>query len=178
VLVCNHVSFIDVVLMKAASPRPIVFIMDHRIYKTPGLSWFFKLCKTIPVAPKSEDPEAYEHSFAVAQRVLKDGDLLGIFPEGGITRDGTLGPFKPGILKILAHAKEAGVQPPVIPMALTNMWGSYFSRIEKDGAMTRPFRRGMLNRVGLNIGEPVPAEMTTPELLHGRVLELLKSNAT
>lgn len=177
VLVCNHVSFIDVVLMKAASPRPIVFIMDHRIFKTPGLNWFFKLCKAIPVAPKNEDPQAYEHSFAVAQRVLKEGDLIGIFPEGGLTRDGTLQTFKPGLLKILAHAKEAGVEPPVVPMALTHLWGSYFSRIEKDGAMTRPFRRGMFNRVGLNIGQPIAPEAVTMDGLQATVAQLMSQTA-
>jgi 1-acyl-sn-glycerol-3-phosphate acyltransferase len=178
VVVCNHVSFVDVVLMMAASPRPIVFVMDHCIYHARGLHWFFKLCKAIPVAPKHEDMQAYERSFKRSQRVLANGDLLGIFPEGGITQDGSLQPFKPGILKILAHAKEAGVEPPVIPMGLTNMWGSFFSKIEKNGAMTRPFRRGLFNRVGLNIGAPIAAQTTTPELLHGRVEELLKSKAT
>jgi 1-acyl-sn-glycerol-3-phosphate acyltransferase len=177
VLVCNHVSFIDVVLMMAASPRPIVFIMDHRIYKTKGLHWFFRLCKAIPVAPKNEDPEAYEHSFKVAQRVLNEGDLIGIFPEGGLTKDGMLQTFKPGLLKILAHAKEAGVVPVVVPMALTNLWGSYFSRIEKDGAMTRPFRRGMFNRVGLNIDQPVAADAVTMDGLQATVAQLLSQPA-
>jgi 1-acyl-sn-glycerol-3-phosphate acyltransferase len=173
ILVCNHVSFVDAVLLMAASPRPIVFVMDHRIFKFPVLGWFFRLAKAIPIAPKSEDPALYNASFAAAGKVLREGDLLAIFPEGGITRDGTLQEFKGGIMKILFEAKTHGVVPDVIPMALTNLWGSFFSRIEKNGAMVRPFRRGLLNRVGLNVGAPVAAQHAQPELLKARVQSLL-----
>ncbi len=177
VLVCNHVSFVDAILMKAASPRPIYFVMDHRIFRIPVLGALFKLAKAIPVASRTDDPAAYEKAFERAAQVLRDGDLLAIFPEGGITRDGTLQPFKGGIMKILERAQQDGVAPPVIPMALTNLWGSFFSRIEQvDGervAMVRPFRRGILSRVGLNVGAPVPAEQVQPELLHERVKNLL-----
>jgi 1-acyl-sn-glycerol-3-phosphate acyltransferase len=173
ILTCNHVSFVDAILLMAASPRPIVFVMDHRIFKMPVLGWFFKLAKAIPIAPKSEDPAAYEAAFTAAGKVLKEGDMLAIFPEGGITRDGTLQEFKGGIMKILSEAKLQGIEPPVIPMALTNLWGSYFSRIEKDGAMVRPFRRGLLNRVGLNVGAAMPAASVQPDLLKQRVSALL-----
>jgi 1-acyl-sn-glycerol-3-phosphate acyltransferase len=173
ILACNHVSFVDAVLLMAASPRPIVFVMDHRIFKMPVLGWFFKLAKAIPIAPKSEDPAAYEAAFVAAGKVLKEGDLLAIFPEGGITKDGTLQEFKGGIMKILEQAKAQGIEPSVIPMALTNLWGSYFSRIEKDGAMVRPFRRGLFNRVGLNVGAAMPAESVEPDLLKRRVAVLL-----
>jgi 1-acyl-sn-glycerol-3-phosphate acyltransferase len=168
VLVCNHVSFVDAVLLMAASPRPIYFVMDHRIFKYPVLGWLFKLAKAIPIAPRKEDPAAYEAAFDAAAKVLREGDLLAIFPEGGITRDGTLQEFKGGIMKILER------QPvPVIPMALTNLWGSFFSRIEEGGAMVRPFRRGLFNRVGLNVGAPVPAVAVQPALLREKVAGLL-----
>jgi 1-acyl-sn-glycerol-3-phosphate acyltransferase len=156
------------VLLLAASPRPIRFIMDHRIFKVPVLGWLFKLGKAIPIAPRAEDPAAYDAAFAAAAQVLREGDLLAIFPEGGITRDGSLQEFKGGIMKILEQ------QPvPVIPMALTNLWGSFFSRIEKGGAMVRPFRRGWFNRVGLNVGEPMAASEVQPEGLRERVAGLL-----
>jgi 1-acyl-sn-glycerol-3-phosphate acyltransferase len=161
VLVCNHVSFVDAILLMAASPRPIHFVMDHRIFQTPVLGWLFKLAKAIPIAPHKEDPATYEAAFARAAEVLREGDLLAIFPEGGITFDGQLQPFKGGIMKILDHARDDGLQVPVIPMALTNLWGSYFSRIELRGgrnvAMVKPLRRGLFNRVGLEVGEPVAA---------------------
>ncbi len=91
ILVCNHVSFIDPVLLMAASPRPIVFIMDHQIFRTPLLGWFFKLAKAIPIAPQKVEPETYAQAFARARAVLDGGDLLCIFPEGAITRDGETG---------------------------------------------------------------------------------------
>ncbi|MDF2462628.1 MAG: glycerol acyltransferase [Ramlibacter sp.] len=168
VLVCNHVSFVDAVLLMAASPRPIYFIMDHRIFKVPVLGWLFRLARAIPIAPRMEDPAAYEAAFAAAAKVLQDGDLLAIFPEGGITRDGTLQEFKGGIMKILERQAV-----PVIPMALTNLWGSYFSRVEEGGAMVRPFRRGLFNRVGLNVGAPVPAAQVQPDVLRTHVAHLL-----
>jgi 1-acyl-sn-glycerol-3-phosphate acyltransferase len=168
ILVCNHVSFVDAVLLMAASPRPIRFVMDHRIFRTPVLGWLFRLAKAIPIAPQRDDPQAYARAFEQAQAVLADGELLGIFPEGGITRDGSLGEFKGGVMKILQ------AQPvPVVPLALQNLWGSYFSRIENGQAMVRPFRRGLFSRVSLIAGEPVPPQAATPELLRGRVAGLL-----
>ena len=177
VLLANHVSFVDAVLLMSASPRPIRFLMDHRIFQVPLLGWLFKLAKAIPIAPQSEDPVAYRRAFDEAAQVLREGDLLGIFPEGSITRDGQLQPFKAGVMKVLEQALADGLAVPVVPMALTNLWGSYFSRIEKAGAMVRPFRRGLFNRVGLNVGAAVPAAQVTPELLHQRVAALLEQDA-
>jgi 1-acyl-sn-glycerol-3-phosphate acyltransferase len=173
VLVCNHVSFVDAVLLMAASPRPIYFVMDHRIFKVPVLGWLFKLAKAIPIASRKEDPVAYEAAFDAAAKVLREGDLLAIFPEGGITRDGTLQEFKGGVMKVLERAAADGVHPPVIPMALTNLWGSFFSRVEQGGAMVRPFRRGFYSRVGLNVGSPVPPAQVQPDLLRRHVALLL-----
>ena len=176
VLICNHVSFIDPVLLMAASPRPIYFVMDHRIFKMPVLGWFFRLVKAIPIAPRTEDPAMYEAAFEAAAKVLRDGNLLAIFPEGGITKNGDLQPFKGGIMKILGNAQRDGLDVPVIPMALTNLWGSFFSRVEKGQAMVRPFRRGLLSRVGLTAGTLLPAAQVTPEILHAQVLQLLISS--
>ena len=173
VLTCNHVSFVDPVLLMAASPRPIYFVMDHRIFKMPLLGWFFKLARAIPIAPRSEDPVLYEAAFEAAAKVLRGGDLLAIFPEGGITRDGELQAFKGGIMKILENAERDGVQAPVIPMALTNLWGSFFSKVERGQAMVSPFRRGMWSRVGLQVGEPMAARTVEPQGLRDTVTRLL-----
>jgi 1-acyl-sn-glycerol-3-phosphate acyltransferase len=168
VIVCNHVSFIDVVLLMAASPRPIRFLMDHRIFHTPVLGWLFRLAKAIPIAPRGEDPAAYEAAFEAADQVLAEGELLGIFPEGGLTVDGRLQPFKGGIVKILARRPV-----PVVPMALVNLWGSFFSRVEGGRAMARPFRRGLWNRVALVAAPALAAEQVTPEGLQDTVASLL-----
>jgi 1-acyl-sn-glycerol-3-phosphate acyltransferase len=170
ILVANHVSFVDAIVLMAASPRPIRFIMDHRIFKVPVLGWLFKLAKAIPVASQKEDPAAYAAAFDAADRVLSEGDLLCIFPEGGITRDGTLQEFKGGVMKILERRPV-----PVVPIALQNLWGSYFSRIENGTAMVRPFRRGFWSPVGLVAGEAVPPQQANPALLRTRVQALLQA---
>ncbi|WP_119157514.1 MFS transporter [Caldimonas tepidiphila] len=167
-LVCNHVSFVDAVLLMAASPRPIRFIMDHRIFATPVLGTLFRLAKAIPIAPHRENPAVYERAFAEARRVLDEGELLCIFPEGGITRDGTLQPFKGGVMKILETHPV-----PVVPLALRNLWGSFFSRVEGGRAMVRPWRRGLFNAVTLVAGAPLPAAEVSPGLLQERVARLL-----
>jgi 1-acyl-sn-glycerol-3-phosphate acyltransferase len=172
VLTCNHVSFVDAVLLMAASPRPIRFVMDHRIFKTPVLGTMFKLAKAIPIAPRGEDAATYDHAFAEVKRVLAAGDLVGIFPEGAITKTGELLPFKGGIMKILEQQAV-----PVIPAALQNLWGSYFSRVEQGQAMTRPFRRGAFSRVGLVVGPAMAPETVTPQSLQAQVQALLDSDA-
>ncbi len=168
ILVCNHVSFIDAVVLMAASPRPIRFIMDHRIFATPLLGTLFRLGKAIPIAPQKEDPAAYERAFEQARRVLAEGDLLCIFPEGGITKDGSLGEFKGGVMKILQTNPV-----PVVPLALQNLWGSFFSRAEGGAAMVKPFRRGFFSPVGLVAGPALPAAEVTPAVLRERVAGLL-----
>jgi 1-acyl-sn-glycerol-3-phosphate acyltransferase len=169
ILVCNHVSFVDPVLLMAASPRPIRFIMDHNIFKMPVLGWFFKLAKAIPIAPQREDPAAYEQAFVQARQVLAEGDLLCIFPEGALTRDGELGEFKGGVMKVLETNPV-----PVIPLALQNLWGSFFSR-KGGAAMSKPFRRGWFSRVGLVAGDALPPAGVTPATLRERVAGLLAS---
>jgi 1-acyl-sn-glycerol-3-phosphate acyltransferase len=173
ILVCNHVSFVDPVLLMAASPRPIRFIMDHEIFRTPVLGWFFRLAKAIPIAPQKVDPQVYEQAFARAKEVLDDGDLLCIFPEGGISRDGEIAEFKGGVMRLLAANPV-----PVVPIALQNLWGSFFSRVEEGQAMVRPFRRGFFSRVGLAAGAPVAAREATLETLQQRVAELLGDGAS
>ena len=163
----------------AASLQPICFVMDHRIFKMPVLGWLFRLAKAIPIAPRSEDPAASEAAFEAAAKVLRQGELLAIFPEGGITRNGELQVFKGGIMKILENARRDGLTVPVIPMALTNLWGSFFSRVEQVNgqpvAMVRPFRRGVFSRVGLNAGAAMTPAEVQPELLRARVATLMKA---
>ena len=167
ILVCNHVSFIDPVLLMAASPRPIRFIMDHEIFRIPVLGAFFRLAKAIPIAPQRVDPAIYDAAFAQARKVLDEGDLLCIFPEGAISRDGALAEFKGGVMKLLETNPV-----PVVPLALQNLWGSFFSRAG-GRAMTKPFRRGFFNRVGLVAGPAVSPAAASTALLKDRVSALL-----
>lgn len=166
ILVANHVSFADAVILMGSSPRPIRFIMDYRIFKTPILGFIFRHSGAIPIAPAKENAQLMEQAFQHASAALDNGELVGIFPEGAITRDGEMQPFRPGISRIL-QANPV----PVVPMALAGLWGSFFSRID-GSAMKNPFRRGAFSRIDLHIGPAVAAANATPETLYAKVLAL------
>lgn len=166
VLVCNHVSFADAVVLMAASPRPVRFVMDHRIFKVPLMSWFFRQARAIPIAPAYEDPALLVKAYDDVAAALRDGDLVCIFPEGKITATGEINAFKQGVQQIIQRTPVT-----VVPMALRGLWGSFFSR-KGGAAMTRPFRRGILSRLELVVGEPVPPELATPEGLQQMVTAL------
>jgi len=168
VLVCNHVSFVDWIVIAGMVRRPVRFVMDHRIAKMPFARILFERGKTIPIAPAKEDPSLMEKAFERIAAELRDGEIVCIFPEGKLTADGRMNPFRSGIDRIL---KETPV--PVIPMALHGLWGSVFSR--KDGpALSRPPRR-FRARLRLTIGEAIEAAEATSTQLEGRVKELLGS---
>ena len=171
VLACNHVSFIDVLLLMAASPRPIYFVMDDKLYKKPVLHWLFKASKAIPIAPAHEDPAMLEAAYQLCAAHLADGNIVGIFPEGKITKDGQLGPFRRGLTVLLERCAAQGIAPPVVPMALQGLWGSYFSRVE-GSAMSKPFRRGFFSPVTLHVGVPIAANALTLPGLHSAVVAL------
>ncbi len=170
VLACNHVSFVDAVLIMGASPRPIRFVMDHRIFKIPLMNWFFKNAKAIAIAPAREDPKMLERANQRIDVALAEGDLVCIFPEGKITFDGELSPFKQGVQRIVER-----VPVPVYPMALRGLWGSFFSRYG-GAAFSRPvearLRRGLRSKIELVVGDPLPPDQVTPELLMERVAAL------
>ncbi len=166
VVVCNHVSFIDALVVAAAVKRPVRFVMDHRIFKTPLLGFVFRTAKAIPIAPKREDAAMMERAFDEVKRALDDGDVIGLFPEGKITSTGDLNEFRPGIERIIAASAV-----PVVPMALRGLWGSFFSRVE-GAAMKHPFRRGVFSRIELVAGEVVPEASVSAKGLEDRVREL------
>ena len=159
IIVSNHVSFVDALVLMAMSPRPIRFVMDLDVFRIPVLSWLFRQAKAIPITSVKADPQLVERAFARVSDELRDGQLVCIFPEGRITETGELNVFRPGISRILARDPV-----PVIPVALQGLWGSFFSRYG-GAAMSQPFRRGVFSRVGLTVGDPVPAAAATPEQL-------------
>jgi 1-acyl-sn-glycerol-3-phosphate acyltransferase len=166
IIVCNHISFVDPVVIFAACRQPVRFIMDHRIFRTPVLSFIFRTVRAIPIAPAKEDPEMMERAFAEADKALKAGEIVVIFPEGSISRSGELERFRPGVTRLLE-----GNPVPVIPMALSGLWGSFFSR--KDGAaMSKPWRFVPFRKIRLSVGDTVAPAQATPEFLQARVLEL------
>ena len=166
ILVCNHVSYVDALVIGAASPRPIRFVMDHRIFKTPFLGWFFRTARAIPIASSKEDPWLMEKAYVDIAQALHEGDLICIFPEGKLTSTGEMNEFRGGIAKILERSKV-----PVIPMALRGLWGSLLTR-DPGNLFERSFSRGVRSQLALAVGAPVDPANATPEYLHQQVLGL------
>ncbi len=166
VLVCNHVSFVDALVIAAGCPRPIRFVMDHNIFKVPVLNFVFRTAKTIPIASAKEDPQALEHAYDEVAKALSDGDLVGIFPEGKITSTGDINEFKSGIKRIIERTPV-----PVIPLALRGLWGSFFSRMGGK-AMSRFFPRGISSKIALVAGAAIPPGQVALESLQATVQAL------
>jgi 1-acyl-sn-glycerol-3-phosphate acyltransferase len=170
VLVCNHVSFVDPLVIMAASPRPIRFVMDHRIFATPVLSWVFRQGKAIPVASAKVDEKLMNAAFDEVARALEAGELVCIFPEGRITDTGELYPFRPGIRRIVERTPV-----PVIPLALRGLWGSFFSR-RHGRAMSSFSALSPFRHIALEATTAVAPAMATPEGLQETVQSLLNRN--
>ncbi|MBX3725396.1 MAG: MFS transporter [Xanthomonadales bacterium] len=170
-LVCNHVSYMDAMLVLGAVPRPVRFVMYHRIYNVPGLRQLFRAARAIPIAGAREDPAVMEAAFAQIDRALAEGELVGIFPEGGLTTDGEIAQFRKGVERILAARPV-----PVVPMALRGMWSSMWSRRDtRMGRMRLP--RRFRASVELVAGSPVAAAEASAEQLEMRVRELRGARA-
>ncbi len=165
ILVCNHVSYVDAVVIAACVRRPVRFVMDHRIFAIPLLSFIFRTMRTIPIAPAKEDAAMKDRAYAEVAKALATGEIIGIFPEGRLTETGELNPFRPGVQQIVATTPV-----PVVPLALRGLWGSFFSRSHQGKAMRR--LRGMFSRIGRVAAPPVPPERVTLDGLQGTVLGL------
>ena len=164
-LVCNHVSYVDALLLGGAVRRPVRFVMAKPIYDLPLMNYIFRTGKAITIDSKERNPEIYQRAFERINEELADGQVVCIFPEGKLTQDGELAEFKTGMEKIVNENRV-----PVIPMALSGLWGSFFSH--KGGpALTRLPKR-FWSRVTLNVGEPVNADRVASQDMRRRVLGL------
>jgi len=165
-LVCNHVSYVDALVLAGCIRRPIRFVMYYRIFELPILSFIFKTAQTIPIAGARENKAMMEQAFDEVSAALGDGELVCIFPEGKLTDSGELNVFKPGISRILERDPVS-----VVPLALRGLWGSFFSRAHGN-AMSRLFPRGMLSRIELVAGNIIEGGRVAPEELRQQVYEL------
>lgn len=154
VLVCNHVSFMDAVIINGSVRRPVRFVMWYRIFEIPFLKFLFQTAKAIPIASASEDRELLDAAFEQIDQELAAGNIVCIFPEGEITRDGHMNTFRPGIDKIIAQRPV-----PVVPIALSGMWGSWFSRRRGGGLHRLPGK--LFARVDVRVGEAVQPQAAT-----------------
>ena len=162
VVVCNHVSFVDALLLAGAVRRPMRFVMYYKIYNLPVLNFIFRTAGAVPIAARHEDERIYAQAFERISQYLQCGELVCIFPEGKLTSDGQINTFRGGIERIL---EENPV--PVIPVALQGLWGSFFSRAPQRGL----FRR-LWSRIGLVAGQPLPASEASCARLQAEVQAL------
>ncbi|MEP6483771.1 MAG: MFS transporter [Rudaea sp.] len=171
ILVCNHVSFMDPLIILGSVRRPVRFVMYYKIFNIPIVKNIFRAAKAIPIAGAKEDPEILERAFDEVDKELAAGHLVCIFPEGAITRDGSIQTFRPGVEKALARRPV-----PVVPMAVRGLWGSIFSR--RDSALGRMrLPRRFRSRIELVVSEPIPAERAKAPVLEAKVRELRGDDA-
>jgi 1-acyl-sn-glycerol-3-phosphate acyltransferase len=165
-IVSNHVSYVDALLLMAVSPRPIRFVMDVTIFRLPVLSWLFRQARAIPIASRRVDPAVTERAFEQVSEALRDGQLVCIFPEGRLTDTGELYPFRPGLTRVLERDPV-----PVIPVALRGLWGSAFSRAP---GLPRPIRAvgRIFSRLSIEVGAALDPALATPAYLQQQVAEL------
>jgi len=170
-IVCNHVSFMDALILSACIPRPVRFVMYYKIFNFPVMRWIFKTAKAIPIAGQRENAKLMEDAFEQIDAVLAAGEMVCIFPEGRLTSDGEIGTFRPGIERILARAKAAGRPVPVIPMALCGMWSSMWSKRDSRLRQMRLPRR-FRARIGVLAACAEDGSAATAAQMETRVREL------
>ena len=162
-VVSNHVTFVDFLFLSVSNPRPMRFVMFHSFYRFPVLRWLFRDAKVIPIASRKEDPELVDQAYDAMVKALEDGETLCIFPEGMLTRDGRMCPFRPGFQKVLKRAPV-----PVIPVALVGLWGSFFSR----SGRWFDLRPGLRRKVEVVVGAPIDGANADAQTLAQAVAHL------
>ena len=170
VIVANHVSYVDALLLAGAVSRPIRFVMYKPIYDIPVLNFVFRTGRAVPIAQRKEDPNALAHALDEIRSGLEAGDVFCIFPEGKLTTDGAIDVFRPGIERIVAATPV-----PVIPVALRGLWGSVFSR-QGRGPFT-DWPRKFFRRVDIVAGAAVEPRDVSTETLRAAVLDLRGAKA-
>lgn len=165
-IVCNHVSYMDALILAATIPRPVRFVMYYKIFNIPVMSWIFRTAKAIPIAGARENPELMQRAFEEIDAALAAGEIVGIFPEGALTKDGEIAAFKSGVEKILERRPV-----PVVPMALKGMWASMWSRRDSRLGRMRVPRRFRAH-VEVMAGEPMDGATVDADALEAKVRAL------
>jgi 1-acyl-sn-glycerol-3-phosphate acyltransferase len=166
-LVCNHVSYVDALIIGGSVRRPVRFVMYYKIYRLPLLNFLFRTARTIPIAGAKEDPAMLTSAFEQISAALRNGDVVCIFPEGGLSADGQIQPFRAGIERALAQDPV-----PVLPLALRGLWGSMFSR---SGGL--PWPRKLWSRIELHAGPLLTPTESTAAALEAHVRKLREDRA-
>lgn len=165
-IVANHVSYVDALILMGTSTRPVRFVMDKSISELPVLKHVFRHAGVIPICSPLKCAETYKRAFEQIEQAFSNDEVVCLFPEGRLTSNGELGEFRPGIEKILKRKPV-----PVIPMALKGLWGSFFSHKNGHALTKRPTR--FWSRIEVNIGELLQPTTLDRHLLQKEVHDLL-----
>lgn len=155
ILICNHVSFMDGVIINAGFNRRIRYIIDEGLYNLPILNYFMRLNRAVPIAPNRA---SVSRALDEVSEGLKNGDIFCIFPEGQITYTGNLSRFRSGTEWMLKRCPV-----PVVPMALKGLWGTVLSRKYK-GSLFRYIPRSLRRKVTLRVGPVIMGEITASHM--------------
>jgi acyl-[acyl-carrier-protein]-phospholipid O-acyltransferase/long-chain-fatty-acid--[acyl-carrier-protein] ligase len=166
-LVSNHVSYADGFLLGLLTPRMIRFLLWRPFFELPIAHALFRAVHAIPIGIDS--PKETIRSLRVARAALEQGHLVGIFPEGGVTRDGEIGPFERGYLHI---SEKSGK--PIIPIRIDGLWGHPLSY--KNGGLFRSWQHLWRPVVTIRVGNLLPSS-TSPIALRDVILELTLAQA-
>jgi 1-acyl-sn-glycerol-3-phosphate acyltransferase len=164
-LVSNHVSFVDALIISAASPRPIRFVMDHQIFNIPVLKFVFRTARAIPIASAHHDPSILKSAYDSIADALRRGELVCIFPEGEITKTGEINSFKKGVEHIVRRTPVI-----VVPLALRGVWGTFFSR--KGGRAMSRWPTRLWTKIVIASGGPLAPEAVSAPRLQDIVSDL------
>jgi acyl-[acyl-carrier-protein]-phospholipid O-acyltransferase / long-chain-fatty-acid--[acyl-carrier-protein] ligase len=154
-LVSNHISYADAVLVGQCTPRIPRFLMWRPIFNTPGVRFFFEVLHAIPISPES--PKSTIYALRQARAVIQAGELVAIFPEGSITRTGEIEAFQRGFERIVE-----GLGTPIIPMHVTGLWGHPLST--KGGGVFQSWEKFWRPEVHIRVGEPIHGPVSPADL--------------
>jgi len=170
VLVANHVSFVDALVIAGCCKRSVRFVMYHRIYNAPWVGWIFRLANAIPIAPANEDRQLMLKAFEEIDHALEKGHIVCVFPEGKLTADGEIDRFRKGIERIVKNRPV-----PVVPLALKGLWNTWFSR--RKGSAMRGLPGYFRGHIELIAGPALMGEAVTAPGLETIVRELRGDSA-
>ncbi|SJN14209.1 1-acyl-sn-glycerol-3-phosphate acyltransferase [Halomonas citrativorans] len=159
-VVCNHVSFMDALVLGGGSPRPLRFVMDQPIFDSPWLKWWFQLVGAIPIESERRSPGALRRTLDEVSQALRRGEVVMVFPEGRLTPDGDIHTFRRGLETILARDNV-----PVIPAGLAGLWGSWTSHYNGKALKKWPSR--FRAPVSLHFGPPINVQEVDGVTLRG-----------
>ena len=163
ILVCNHISFMDGLILHTASPRPLYFVIDEEIYKVPFVKYFLDLNGAIPILPTRE---SVQRALRQVSEALREGHIVAIFPEGSLTHTGNLSRFRLGVEWMLKNDPV-----PVIPVALSGLWGSILSRKFKRSKF-RYVPRSLFRKVSAVCGKPIPPQQASVSHMQRTIMRL------